>query len=78
MATNSLVVHGQSVPVGAYPWLAALFAVRDTGLNYLCSASLVSDRHVVTGKQYFLLFTRIKIANILNRVQTHISLPLFF
>lgn len=50
MATNSLVVHGQSVPAGAYPWLAALFAVRDTGLNYLCSASLISDRHVVTGK----------------------------
>lgn len=40
------------MPAGAYPWLAAIFAVKDTGLNYMCSASLISDRHVVTGNLY--------------------------
>lgn len=53
VATNSLVVHGNAVPAGAYPWLAALFAVKDTGLNYMCSASLFSEKHVVTGTVYF-------------------------
>ncbi|KAJ8977009.1 hypothetical protein NQ317_018380 [Molorchus minor] len=48
VTTNSLVVNGTTVPRGAYPWLVALFGVKPTGLNYMCSASLISDRHVVT------------------------------
>ncbi|KAG5875931.1 Serine protease gd, partial [Gonioctena quinquepunctata] len=48
VATNSLIINGNEVPRGAYPWLAAIFGVRPTGLNYMCSASLISDRHVVT------------------------------
>ncbi|KAJ8921254.1 hypothetical protein NQ315_013726 [Exocentrus adspersus] len=48
VATNSLVINGSAVPRGAYPWLVALFGVKATGLNYMCSGSLISDRHVVT------------------------------
>ncbi|XP_023020664.2 serine protease gd isoform X1 [Leptinotarsa decemlineata] len=48
VSTNELVVHGDTVPRGAYPWLAAIFWVKPTGLNYMCSGSLISDRHVVT------------------------------
>ncbi|KAJ8932159.1 hypothetical protein NQ314_014885, partial [Rhamnusium bicolor] len=48
VATNSLVVNGNTVPRGAYPWLVALFGVKATGLNYMCSGTLISDRHIVT------------------------------
>ncbi|XP_060534404.1 serine protease gd-like isoform X2 [Cylas formicarius] len=48
IATNSLIVNGNRVPRGAYPWLVAIFVVKATGLNYICSGSLISDRHIVT------------------------------
>ncbi|KAJ8958022.1 hypothetical protein NQ318_002026 [Aromia moschata] len=48
VTTNSLVINGNSVPRGAYPWLVAMFGVKPTGLTYMCSGSLISDRHIVT------------------------------
>ncbi|CAH0549130.1 unnamed protein product [Brassicogethes aeneus] len=48
VATNSLIVDGLDVPKGAYPWLSAIFRVQNTGLTYICSGSLISNRHVVT------------------------------
>lgn len=46
---NSLVVRGEPVPRGAYPWLVAMFWTKNLGPEFRCSGSLVSDRHVVTG-----------------------------
>ncbi|KAL1502648.1 hypothetical protein ABEB36_007762 [Hypothenemus hampei] len=49
LATNSLIVHGQRVPRGAYPWLVAVFRqLENLSLTYICSGSLVSEKHVVT------------------------------
>ncbi|KAG5873749.1 hypothetical protein JTB14_008321 [Gonioctena quinquepunctata] len=48
VSTNALVLNGDEVPRGAFPWLVALFGVRAAGLTYLCSASLISDRHIIT------------------------------
>ncbi|XP_018579158.1 serine protease gd-like [Anoplophora glabripennis] len=48
VVTNSLVINGNAVLRGAYPWLVAMFGVKATGLNYMCSGSLISDKHVVT------------------------------
>ncbi|KAF7271762.1 hypothetical protein GWI33_015405 [Rhynchophorus ferrugineus] len=49
IATNSLIVNGHSVPKGAYPWLVAIFRqLENLSLNYICSGSLISNRHVVT------------------------------
>lgn len=50
ITTNHLIFDGHVVPRGAYPWLVAIFLVKTTGLNYICSGSLISNRHVVTGK----------------------------
>lgn len=47
---NSLVVHGEPVSRGAYPWLVAMFWLKNLGPEFRCSGSLVSDRHVITGK----------------------------
>jgi hypothetical protein len=48
MVPNPLVVNGNAAPAGAFPWLAAMFLVTSTGLEYKCSATLVSKRHIVT------------------------------
>ncbi|CAH0550856.1 unnamed protein product [Brassicogethes aeneus] len=48
ITTNSLIVSGFSIPKGAYPWLVAIFRVQTTGLNYICSGSLISNKHIVT------------------------------
>ncbi|CAH1112439.1 unnamed protein product [Psylliodes chrysocephalus] len=48
ITTNHLIFDGHVVPRGAYPWLVAIFLVKTTGLNYICSGSLISNRHVVT------------------------------
>ncbi|CAH1155302.1 unnamed protein product [Phaedon cochleariae] len=46
--TNSLISNGDAVPRGAFPWLGALYRSKPSGFLYICSASLISDRHVVT------------------------------
>nr|XP_023020663.1 serine protease gd-like [Leptinotarsa decemlineata] len=48
ITTNTLMINGKDVPRGAFPWLAAIFGVKPAGTYFLCGASLVSDRHVVT------------------------------
>ncbi|CAG9768067.1 unnamed protein product [Ceutorhynchus assimilis] len=49
ITTNSLIVNGQTVPRGAYPWLVAIFRqLENLSLNYICSGSLISEKHVVT------------------------------
>ncbi|XP_019773540.1 serine protease gd isoform X2 [Dendroctonus ponderosae] len=51
LTTNSLIVNGATVARGAYPWLVAIFKQMNYGqygLSYICSGSLISDRHVVT------------------------------
>lgn len=53
---NPLVVHGHIVPRGAFPWLVAMFGVTNTGLEYKCSGSLISNKHVITGKSYTYLY----------------------
>lgn len=48
--TNSLVVHGEPVARGAFPWLVAMFLLKNLGPEFRCSGSLISHKHVVTGK----------------------------
>ncbi|XP_057652166.1 serine protease gd-like isoform X1 [Diorhabda carinulata] len=48
ISTNHLIFNGRAVPRGAYPWLVAVFQVKTTGLNYICSGSLISSKHIVT------------------------------
>ncbi|XP_066251859.1 uncharacterized protein [Euwallacea similis] len=49
ITTNQLIVNGETVPRGAYPWLVAIFRqLENLSLSYICSGSLISDRHVVT------------------------------
>ncbi|XP_030755177.1 serine protease gd-like [Sitophilus oryzae] len=51
-----LIVKGQSVPRGAYPWLVAMFLIiiqqgqKNVRLEYkyICGGSLISNKHVVT------------------------------
>ncbi|XP_026271853.2 uncharacterized protein LOC113202028 [Frankliniella occidentalis] len=51
---NPLVTRGAAAVRGRWPWLVALFKKlgrRDqVGLNFECGASLVSERHVITGE----------------------------
>lgn len=51
VVTNSLVVHGEPIARGAFPWLVAMFLLKNLGPEFRCSGSLVSHKHVVTGKQ---------------------------
>nr|XP_023020669.1 serine protease gd-like isoform X2 [Leptinotarsa decemlineata] len=51
--SNSLVVPlilgGSNVEEGEYPWLTALFALSGDGnYEYKCSATLISEKHVIT------------------------------
>ncbi|EFA05168.2 hypothetical protein TcasGA2_TC015295 [Tribolium castaneum] len=48
IVANPLVINGNTVPRGAFPWLTAIFAVTTTGLEYKCSGSLVSQKHIIT------------------------------
>lgn len=45
-----LIVGGETAADGHFPWLVAMFTATDTGYQYKCTANLVSNRHVVTGK----------------------------
>ncbi|CAG9833117.1 unnamed protein product [Diabrotica balteata] len=39
--------------LGQYPWLVALFWQRRFSFNYKCSATLISDKHVLTAARCF-------------------------
>lgn len=46
---ESLVVRGQPVKNGEFPWLVALFMLLpDGGYKFRCAGSLVSKKHVIT------------------------------
>lgn len=45
-----LIVGGETAADGHFPWLAAMFTATDTGYQYKCTANLVSNRHVITGR----------------------------
>lgn len=50
LSTNSLIANGQPVISGYYPWLVALYNIRQLNLEFTCGGSLISNRHVVTGR----------------------------
>lgn len=45
-----LVYNGYSYDKGEWPWLVAIYKTKFTSLSYVCAGTLISDRHVVTGK----------------------------
>ena len=48
-----LVVGGTSVRKGAWPWLAAVFYNRISGLSFICGGTLVSPKIVVSAAHCF-------------------------
>lgn len=50
--TTPLVVHGKPTRSGQYPWLTAIFHLEEDGAyKFRCAGSLVTQKHVVTGKK---------------------------
>lgn len=57
---SPLIVGGQAIQRGSWPWLVAVYINKATGLSFNCGGNLVSQRVVVTaahcfrssGKQY--------------------------
>ncbi|XP_060806597.1 CLIP domain-containing serine protease B9 isoform X4 [Amyelois transitella] len=43
-----LIYNGQSYSRGDWPWLVALYKRKDGSLTFICSGTLISDRHVVS------------------------------
>lgn len=43
-----LVVGGESIQRGAWPWLVAVYLNKATGLSFNCGGNLVSTKVVVT------------------------------
>ncbi|XP_049879487.1 serine protease gd-like isoform X2 [Pectinophora gossypiella] len=43
-----LIYNGQTYARGDWPWLVAIYKRKDGSLSFICSGTLVSDRHVVT------------------------------
>ncbi|KRT85154.1 Trypsin [Oryctes borbonicus] len=48
LSTNSLIANGQPAIRGYYPWLTALYTIKQLNLEFTCGGSLISNRHVVT------------------------------
>ncbi|CAH2052398.1 unnamed protein product, partial [Iphiclides podalirius] len=44
----ALIWHGHSYSPGEWPWLVAIYQTGARQLNFVCSGTLVSDRHVIT------------------------------
>lgn len=49
MGATPLIVQGVRSARGSYPWHAALFKTTETGFEFICGGSLISDKHVLTG-----------------------------
>ncbi|CAG9839211.1 unnamed protein product [Diabrotica balteata] len=45
---TELIVNGDEFEDGTYPWLVALFVLRNNRLNYICGGTLVSHKHIIT------------------------------
>lgn len=58
-----LVIGGQNVREGQFPWLVALMYRQNSNYKYRCAGTLVSDRHIITGK--FLFFSNFFISTTL-------------
>lgn len=52
--TSELIYGGQTSKKGAWPWLVALHDINTE--EFFCGSTLVSDKHVLTGKNFFLEF----------------------
>lgn len=48
LVTNQLIAKGESVAKGQFPWLVAIFMVRNLGPEFLCGGNLISRTHVLT------------------------------
>jgi secreted trypsin-like serine protease len=47
-----LVVNGQEINYGAWPWQAGLFTLQAGNWTFRCGGSLVSEYVVITGQCY--------------------------
>ncbi|GBP00588.1 Proclotting enzyme [Eumeta japonica] len=43
-----LIFNGQSIARGDWPWLVAIYKRKDGGLTFICSGTLISERHIVS------------------------------
>lgn len=48
--STSLIAGGTSFPSGAFPWVVALNYTKNKQTHFFCSGTLISSRHVITGK----------------------------
>ncbi|XP_077298947.1 serine protease gd-like [Arctopsyche grandis] len=46
--SNALIVSGSETNPKDWPWLSAMFHKKNTGLEFICSGSLISHNHIVT------------------------------
>lgn len=51
LGSVSLVANGQDVLPGMYPWLVAIYETKAEGLVFNCGGTLISNRHVISGKE---------------------------
>ena len=47
---TGFIVRGKSFNRGEFPWMVALLIKLKTPAEYFCAATLISTRHVITGK----------------------------
>lgn len=46
-----LIIGGDYLPRGRFPWMVALMYLRENGISsFSCGASLISTKHVLTGE----------------------------
>lgn len=51
LLSSGLVVRGQNIKRGSYPWMVALMYVENESNSfYFCGGSLISSNHVLTGE----------------------------
>lgn len=50
---SPLIVGGQTIQRGAWPWLVAVYINKATGLSFNCGGNLVSNKIVVTAAHCF-------------------------
>lgn len=43
-----LITHGEATHEGEFPWHAAIYHSKGVNLNYICGASLIGTRHLLT------------------------------
>jgi secreted trypsin-like serine protease len=48
-----LIVNGNAVKRGVWPWLTAIFQITDSGLEFICGGTLISKNHVITGNFFY-------------------------